>query len=232
MIGAPKIAERFVWAAVLTMVAAPGCATKGRSRLSRLSWRRPPTLEALQDVSPAERLSALRHVAKGGGVAADEVALVAEKLRQMYTAEQEATIRAEIVRAASAVDHATSAELARSAIQDPEADVRIAVCEYWSRHPGDESIRQLSGILSSDTNTDVRLAAARALGRTESSAAIQPLATLLDDRDPAITYVAMQSMRRVSGQNLGNDVRVWKEFAQGKQPAERPKLVERIRNVF
>ena len=66
---------------------------------------------------------------------------------------------------------------------------------------------------------DVRLAATRELGRFEGNQAIYALGQSLEDADPAIQYLAMQSLRKTTGKNLGNDVRQWKQLVNSTTAA-------------
>ena len=79
----------------------------------------------------------------------------------------------------------------------------------------------------SDTNVDVRIAATTALGRFQGPQAIQALGEALDDSDPAIQYLAMESLRQSTGEKLGNDVRQWKQLVQGTlaNPSDAPTSV-------
>jgi HEAT repeat protein len=97
----------------------------------------------------------------------------------------------------------------------------------------------LSEILASDTDDDVRLAATRALGAFNDPAAIRGLAVALDDTNTAIQYRAMESLKRSTGRNLGNDIVAWRTFVESvesngspTESREGPSLVRRMRERF
>ncbi len=69
----------------------------------------------------------------------------------------------------------------------------------------------LSEVVAQEQEVDVRLAAVRGLGKYHDPRAVQALGSALDDRDPAVQYVAMQSLEKATGRDMGEDVRRWKE---------------------
>ena len=147
--------------------------------------------------------------------------------------EDDPLIRTQIVRTLAAFETpAASAALAAS-LNDPNSDVRIAVCESLASRGDAEAVRTLSAALASDTDIDVRLAAARALGETGDPAAIRGLAVGLEEDDPAIQYRVVQSLRKLSPQDFGNDVPAWREYlASGAPPPKTASLWSRIRRPF
>ena len=78
-------------------------------------------------------------------------------------------------------------------------------------------VSALRAVMENDDKLDVRLAAIDALGRLPSTETVSALAIALNDRDPAVQYAAVESMKAVSGQDLGNDVAVWREYAASEQ---------------
>ena len=80
--------------------------------------------------------------------------------------------------------------------------------------------------------SDVRLAAAKALGETRNPAAVPALGEALADADPAMQYRAVLSLKQATGKDLGNSVDRWQQYVKGEQPAPAPTLGERIRNWF
>jgi HEAT repeat protein len=122
----------------------------------------------------------------------------------------------------------------RDAIKDPNSDVRVAACKGLEKQPGPEATAALAEVLGSDVEMEVRLAAARALGERREESAIRALGSALEDRDPAMQYCAVNSLRKIAPEDLGNDVSRWRQFVRGETPSP-PKpvsLAERIRGVF
>ena len=72
----------------------------------------------------------------------------------------------------------------------------------------------------------MRLAATAALGKIKSPEAIQGLAVALEDRDPAMQYVAVEWMKSVTGKDYGPNVEAWRQVAAGgtPPPETRPRL--------
>jgi len=91
----------------------------------------------------------------------------------------------------------------------------------------------LNKVLTSDTNVDVRLAAARNMGLTKDPSAIPALADSLSDSDPAMQRRAVESLRLLSKKDFGSDVSAWQQYAKGEQPEmKEPSVAERFRKMF
>ena len=80
-------------------------------------------------------------------------------------------------------------------LEDSDRDVRIICCETIAKHKFPDSAQKLMKVLSSDTEIDVGLAAAKAFGEfKEDQAVVAALGTALDSNDPALQYRAVQSL--------------------------------------
>ncbi|MCA9124398.1 MAG: HEAT repeat domain-containing protein [Planctomycetaceae bacterium] len=119
------------------------------------------------------------------------------------------------------------------AINDEDADVRIAACRAWGRRGGPEALDILTQTVSSDSDLDVRLAATTQLAKFRDQQSIEALAIALNDKDPALQHRAVQSLKSVSGQDYGDNVPAWRDFVEGRSPAlpEPPTIAERIRSL-
>ena len=73
------------------------------------------------------------------------------------------------------------------------------------------------------------LTAAKALGGMKSPEAIQALTVALEDRDPAMQYVGVQSMKSITGKDYGPSVEAWRHVAAGQTPPppQTPSIAER-----
>ncbi len=127
-----------------------------------------------------------------------------------------------------------SLEGLRLASEHSDSDVRIAACRGWQRKKSAEALEALARILGSDTDLDVRMAAADALRDFRDPQAIAALGVALDDNDPALQYRAIESLKKVSGRDLGNHASAWKQMIQDRQiePNPNPSLADRIRAWF
>lgn len=185
--------------------------------------------------SPAEKIASLQELADTAD-AADSARhhAVAEQLAEMIRDEPDPVIRAEIVRTLSHYRAEQADRVLRRALKDSDADVRVAACEAWAEREHPDSSKILAEVLSTDLDVDVRLAAARALGETDDPAAVQALGLALDDRDPAMQYRAVQSLREVTGEDLGNDLERWRQYVRGEKPQTRREIsiAERLQSFF
>jgi HEAT repeat protein len=184
---------------------------------------------------PAERIAAIRKMSQEAvraGVDAQEQ--LAVKFAGLYPQETDPLIRVELVRASAALRCPPAVLLVRQATKDSDADVRIAACKALPKQQGAEAAEVLAGVLGSDTDLDVRLAAARALGELRNPAAVPPLATALEESDPAMQHRAVSSLRAAAPEDVGSDATRWREYVKG-EPLSPPKtvpLAERIRGLF
>lgn len=185
--------------------------------------------------SPHEKIERLRKLGGSAGWAnQQQKQQTSVELARSLAAEEDPTIRLEIVRALGEYPGAESDSVLEAALSDPDADVRAAACEAWGKRGDARAARLLSGILGGDIDKDVRLAAARALGRSKDPTAVAALGTALEDKDPAMQYRAVLSLRRLTGQDFGNDVNRWRQYVNSgpPQPAEPISMAERIRAWF
>jgi sugar phosphate isomerase/epimerase len=177
--------------------------------------------------SPDERKTALQDLAKNASTTPDPAQreAICRELAQQIRKEPDSIIRGEILRTLAAYGGQTAAVVLRAAVKDTDADVRKLVCDLWGRRGDAEAARVLADILAHDSDKDVRMAAARGLGKSHvlhDPIAERALATALDDGDPAMQYCAMVSLGTVTGKDLGNDVDKWRQYVKtGTVPDDR-----------
>ncbi len=229
----PRFSAPTILLGGLAIVALAGCSTSGVRSL--IPWRR-ATADSVPGVTPpTERMAILRDLRQQAGkMAPEKTTRIAASLAQRYHDEKDQLIRAEIVRTIAVFATPASDAVLNEALDDPEAQVRIAACQAWVDHRGEQAVARLAGLLGSDVDQDVRLAAARALGKTGSQAAVAPLGQALEDRDPAMQYRAVRSLEEVTGENLGDDVDRWQQYVRGETPAPaKPvSIAQRLRGLF
>lgn len=184
---------------------------------------------------PPERMRAIRQL---GERAARQDPIeqnrLAGQLAEMYAQEPDPLIRGQIIQSAGYLAGPNTLVLLRSGLKDRDADVRVLACESLGRLGGPEAAAALAEALGSDTDPDVRLAAVKALGQTSEPSAIPLLGMALDERDPAMQYQAVASLRKIAPVDYGNDVERWRSYVRGEPvPPEPPlALVERIRRAL
>lgn len=172
--------------------------------------------------APAVRRQQVRATArKARSMPPAEQIRVAADLALQLQNEVDPFVRGDIVRALGNFNTQSAHEALRMAMDDRKATVRIAACDAWRTMGGPDAIAALSKTLGSDTDNDVRMAAARALGAFQDPAAARGLSVALDDGDPALQYRAMESLRTVSGENHGYDVVAWRDYVDRTSPAGR-----------
>ena len=212
------------------LVAAAGCAPWG----SKVKKDDPNGVSGV--ISPTQQICDLRDLAKTAPAKnAYEKQLIEQQLAGQIKHEQDPLIRAQIVRTLGDYPGTASDTVLRAAVRDPDNDVRLAACESWGKRDTAEAATVLAGVLNGDVDHDVRLAAARNMAPLHQRAAITALAGALEDKDPAMQYRAVVSLRQVTGQDLGNDVNKWREYARNNQlhPAQpEVSLAERIWHPF
>jgi HEAT repeat protein len=165
---------------------------------------------------------------------------VADELAREIRTEEDPLVRAQIVRTLSTVPNRTSQFVLTQGVKDPDPDVRVQICKAWGTMAKqaagvrkgavapagsveDSAVQTLAGTLASDTNADVRMAAARALGNVPRDPRVAgALALALRDNDPAMQYEAIVSLKASSGQDFGGDVTKWQQYAASIAPAPPP----------
>jgi HEAT repeat protein len=173
-----------------------------------------------------------------GAQRVDEIKASAKKIRKASPQQQEAyaaemaqkmqhehdiLVRMAMIDVLSTLDASSAQRVLFAGLQDPEVDIRVACCEAWQKRPGPETTRMLTETLRRDTSVDVRLAAVKALGAAGDKEAVQALGEALEDNDPAMQYVAMGSMKNVTGKDFGNDVNEYRRLAKLPDPPLRQK---------
>jgi len=181
--------------------------------------------------SEIERLEKLASSAKKKDATEQEA--VSQQLAQQLSIEGDPIIRVALLRSLAAYPTSTASLMLKQGLQDSDKDIRVVCCELLGDRAGPETVKLLTEVIASDTEIDVRLAAARGLGQLEDTAAVEGLALALDDPDPAMRRRAIVSLQNVTGLDYGGDITAWRQYVQGN-PVEpkTPSLAERFRKIF
>jgi hypothetical protein len=169
--------------------------------------------------TPAQRVAVLKKLSeRASQVGPAEQERIAGELGKAVGREADPSLRAEIIRTLSYYPTRSSGEALRSALNDSDADVRMAACEAWGKRGGAEAVEILTGVVSGDVDGDVRLTAVRALGKTGDPKAAAALSQALADNDPAMQRRVMLSLRDVTGKDFGGDAHKWRQYLNGETP--------------
>ncbi len=183
---------------------------------------------------PVQRITEMQERAKKLAKAKPEEqeAFAAELARQIPN-ENDFNVRMAVIKIMGTLNAPSANAILFAGMKDPEPEIRATCCEAWGKRPSAESTRMLAEVLTGDTDLDVRMAAAKALSNTHSKEAIAALGRALDDPDPGMQYCVFESLRKVTGKRVGDDVNAWREIAHRPDPpVYAPKLAERTFNLF
>lgn len=184
--------------------------------------------------TPRMRLDAIKQYAsRADGTDSSEQREYVNQLARQIQIEPDPLVREAIIRATSEFHTALSYQIIEAGLKDESSLVRIASCDSLGARAEARSVTGLASILRDDEEKDVRLAAVEALGKIKDPTAVAALAIALDDRDPAMQFVGVQSLKSITGKDYGGDVAVWRQVAAGQTPAEppAPSIAERIREA-
>jgi HEAT repeat protein len=200
-----------------------------------LSWPRTwpfPEHERTTYHTPSMRMEALEQFGmRSTGVDTPEQRQITDELARQMQVEPDPIVRQAVVRAIAEFRTPIVQQVLEAGLSDEDQAVRIACCQALGERAETVSIKSLASSLRTDEDVDVRLAAAEALGKIKSPEAAQALAVALDDRDPAMQYAGVQSVKSITGQDYGPDVQAWRQVVAGgtPPPTEVPSLAERLR---
>jgi HEAT repeat protein len=186
-------------------------------------------------VTPAAKIAQLKNLSSEAAKSDQETRhRVVGQLVTAIRSETDPLIRVEIIRTLGDYPDPVADSVLKAALNDPDADVRIAACEAWGKRGDAQAAALLAPLLTTDVNQDVRLAAARALGKNKDPQAIAALGDALSDSDPAMQYRAVLSLKEITGQDLGNNVDRWRQYVKEghTQPAQSASMAERLKKMF
>jgi HEAT repeat protein len=213
----------------LAIIATAGCQS--------MSWPQfwPfPERERTTYHTPAMRADAIGAFAmRSTGIDSPEQREITDQLARQIQVEPDPLVRQAVVHAIAKFRTPMAQQVLEAGLADADEMVRVACCQALGRRQDVIAVASLANSLRTDKDLDVRLAAAEALGKIKSPEAVQALVIALEDRDPALQYVGVQSMKSVTGKDYGPDVQAWRQFAAGVTPLpeKAPSVAERLRSV-
>lgn len=170
-------------------------------------------------ITPAMRVASIREVgARAEDASSADQLTMCEELAQQIRTEPDPIVRRAIQESIAQFDTPLASSVLQAGLNDDDRDVRTACCRLLGRRQDPAAIATLSRIVGSDSDMEVRMAAIDALGKYESKDAVIGLAAAVKDRDPALQYAGVKAMKTASGQDLGNDVEAWRQYAATLTP--------------
>jgi hypothetical protein len=197
-------------------------------------WPFPEHVQKTTYHTPAMRVDAVRQFAdRSTHVDSPEQRKLTDQLAKQIQIEPDPLVRKAVVETIAEFKTPMAQQVLEAGLGDENKDVRIACCQELAKRGDAASVPALASALRSDSEMDVRIAAGKALGKFKSPEAMKALAVALDDRDPALQFVGVQSMKSVTGKDYGPNVEAWRQVARGESPLppEVPSMAQRIRNM-
>lgn len=156
-----------------------------------------------------------------------------DALSHVMDTDESPEMRRLAVMAAGNVDDQTAVQILEKGMDDDSVKVRMQSCRALGNHTADENVLLLASAVGSETNTDVKHAAMRALQEQSSPKAVEALRLALSDRDPSTQNLAIVSLRGATGKDFGDDPETWIAALDGQPIEERPtRFADRLRELF
>jgi len=219
-----------------------GCQTSNSNKKSFFE----PRSDSIPGIlKPSERIKMIRLKAKHGSNSDPELKKeLLEQLLEEYASSPDSIVRQEVVTAMSTIvapsRENTAGDMTLSqgfelvkyaAMRDEDPFVRREACRVIAGWRKPESAVALRHVVRNDRDKDVQLQATQSLATFDDRDTLETLGNLLDHRQPALRYEAMQSLKVCTKQDFGNDVLRWKQYLGGEipDPVRATSLAERFR---
>ncbi len=177
-------------------------------------------------LTPKKRIEAIR--AKGdqsNGQDTPEQQAIVQELVATLAAEQDPNIRQASLETLARFNTPLASRALLAGLSDESSHVRLASCQMLSQRAPTGCVEALTARVRDDESFDVRIAAAKALGKVGASE--RDLLPILEDSDPAMQLVGVEAMRRKTGKDLGGNVAAYVALAKGESlPADESSRVE------
>lgn len=222
---------RKCWPVALLVVALSGCQTMSQYRPTFWPF---PERELTTYHTPAMRVDAIHEFAmRSSGIDSPDQREITDQLARQIQVEPDPLVRQAVVGAITEFHTPMSQQVLEAGLSDENEAVRIACCRALGRRAEAISVAGLANAMRIEKDVDVKLAAAEALGKIKSPESIQALVIALDDRDPAMQYVGVQSLKAITGRDYGPDVQAWRQVATGGTPPApaAPSVAQRLKGM-
>jgi len=116
-------------------------------------------------------------------------------------------------------------------VRDPEVLVRTEACRSLGKLGRPEDSTVLMQMMTLDSDPDCQVAAIESLGTLKSVDPRTPdyLVRAMDENEnPAIRLAALQSLRKITGKNLGVQADAWREYLASKDEPKPAKKAKRV----
>lgn len=184
------------------------------------AWKKDEAL----GVTDHERLSQIRSLS--GQIAEmpeKEQDFWADHLERIIDTDPSPEMRFHAVHAASGLKSSQkSLNLIEKGLGDESIKVQTACCQSLGVRKEPEAVQMLAQTLGSTTEIDVKHSAIAALKNHKGAMPTNALRVILEEQDPATVYLAMDSLRDVMDQDLGNDPKTWIAAIDAKQSPNIP----------
>ena len=166
-------------------------------------------------ITPNQRIEAAKLAAKNAdGTASDAQVEQVRALANQLTSEPDPLVREALLKACAKYNVPLAQKALIAGLNDENQYVRAACCRELERLGVSEAAGALSRVAQEDKEFDVRVAAARALGKTGNDEARVGLLAVLEDRNPAMQLAGVEAMRDLTGENLGYNVAAYVALAK------------------
>ncbi|MEM7477195.1 MAG: HEAT repeat domain-containing protein [Planctomycetota bacterium] len=155
-------------------------------------------------------------IAKLGPTEQEQWAL---RLEEIVKNDPSPEMRRQAVRSAAKIVSPTTTRILNMTSGDDVEKVRMATCEAWASRNDAAAKDMLLSLAQQDSSSSVRQAAITALKGFNDPEVIRSMASLLDDKSPAVQYNATQTLAALTGQKHGGDVSAWKSYMNRALPA-------------
>ena len=176
-------------------------------------------------ITPAMRADSIREIAaRAEDASPEEQTRYTDQLATQIQTEPDPIVRQAIQETIAKFDTPLARDVLLAGLRDTDLDVRMTCCEMLQDRSDPRVVAALKSVLENDEKLDGRLAAVQALGHIRTPASVAALSIAVNDRDPALQYAGVQSMKAISSEDLGNDVEAWRRYAASQQPPLKPEI--------